>query len=202
MVADGESIASISKEYGYLWTSVWDHGNNAALKAKRVNPNQLCAGDELYIPPMGLKLDEKPSSATHNFVRKGEPTKLKLALSMLGEPRKNEPYVLIFGDQVIHGTTDGEGKLEHFIPGQTKTATLRLKDGKEEYAVALGELDPIDLPKGVQQRLVNLGFPCDISGEIDESTIEAIKKFQGREQLPVTGQLDGATKAKLNELHV
>lgn len=201
-VSEGESIASIAKQNGYLWKTIWDHGNNAALKAKRKNPNQLVAGDELFLPEKGAKAVSKGTDSRHRFTRKGEPTKLKLKLSMLGEPRKNEKYTIVFGDQVIHGTLDAEGRLEHFIPGETKIATLSLSEGKEVYSIALGQLDPIDQPRGVQQRLCNLGCPCEVSGQIDDSTRAALSKFQAQQQLPVTGEPDAATKAKLVALHV
>lgn len=201
-VSDGESIASIAKDNGYLWNTIWDHPGNAALKAKRRNPNQLVAGDEVFLPDKGRKSVSKPVDGKHRFTRKGEPTRFKLKLTTLGEARSNERYTLTFGEQVIHGTTDGEGRIEHFIPGETKSATLMLSKGKEIYAIALGQLDPLDELRGVQQRLSNLGYACDASNELDDQTRAALAKFQAREKLPVTGDPDAATKAKLQELHV
>jgi hypothetical protein len=201
-VSDGESIASIAKDNGYLWNTIWDHPGNAALKAKRRNPNQLVAGDEVFLPDKGGKSVSKPVDGKHRFTRKGEPTRFKLKLTTLGEARSNERYTLTFGEQVIHGTTDGEGRIEHFIPGETKSATLMLSKGKEIYAIALGQLDPLDELRGVQQRLSNLGYACDASNELDDQTRAALAKFQAREKLPVTGDPDAATKAKLQELHV
>ncbi|MGH8444436.1 MAG: peptidoglycan-binding protein [Solimonas sp.] len=201
-VGDNDSIASIAKDNGYLWKTIWDHGNNAALKAKRKNPNQLVAGDEVFLPDKGSKSATKPVDGKHHFTRKGEPTKFKLKLSTLGEARSNEPYTLAFGDQVIHGTTDGEGRIEHFIPGETRSATLSLSKGREVYAIALGELDPIDRLSGIQQRLSNLGYACDVSGELDDGTRAALQKFQQHEKLKDSGEPDAATKARLQELHV
>lgn len=202
IVSDGESIASIAKDRGYLWDTIWNHGRNAALKARRKNPNQLVAGDEVFLPDKGGKSVSKPVDGKHRFKRKGEPTKFKLKLTTLGEARAAERYTLTFGDQVIHGTTDGEGRIEHFIPGETRSATLMLSKGKEVYAIALGQLDPIDQLSGIQQRLSNLGYACAASNELDDETHDALARFQAQQKLPVSGEPDAATRARLQELHV
>ncbi|MGO4782046.1 hypothetical protein AB4084_41815, partial [Lysobacter sp. 2RAB21] len=54
-IGKGESLASIAKERGFLWRTLWEHGNNAKLKAKRKNPNQLVEGDALFLPEKGDK---------------------------------------------------------------------------------------------------------------------------------------------------
>ncbi len=202
-VGKGESLASIAKENGFLWKTLWDHGNNAELKAQRRNPNQLVEGDVLFLPEKGKKEVGKPVDARHKFKRRGEPTRLKLQLLNMGEPRRNEPYTLTFGDEVIHGTTDADGKIDQPIPGETKTATLSLGDGAEVYEVAIGELDPIDEITGVQHRLSNLGFDCEgEDGEIGDATRDALRRFQRANGLEETSEPDAATKAKLTELHV
>jgi peptidoglycan hydrolase-like protein with peptidoglycan-binding domain len=54
----------------------------------------------------------------------------------------------------------------------------------------------------VQQRLNNLGLFCgNEDGNPDDQTTAAIKTFQQKSGLPATGQVDGATRAKLAELH-
>lgn len=199
----GESLASIAKQDGYLWKTLWEHGENAALRARRRNPNQLAEGDVLFLPPKGRKTASRPTDGRHAFKRRGEPTRLKLQLLDMGEPRRDLPYTLVFGDQVVHGQTDGEGRIDQPIPGETRTAMLNLDGGAEAYSVAIGELDPPDVPTGVQHRLSNLGFDCGgESGEIGDATRDALRRFQHAQSLDETGEADAATRARLVELHV
>jgi hypothetical protein len=201
-VGSGESIASIAKENGFLWKTLWEHGNNAALRQKRPYPNQLVEGDEVFLPEKGSKTVSKPVDAKHAFKRKGEPTRLKLQLLSMGEPRRCEPYTLTFGEKVVHGTTDGEGNIDEPIPGESKSATLMLNNGAETYQVGIGGLDPIEEVSGVQHRLGNLGFDCGgEEGEVGDATRKALLAFQRAEGLPETGEIDDATRAKLGERH-
>ena len=200
-VGEGESTSSLAKKNGFFWRTIWEHGENAELKAKRKDPNVLFADDEIFIPERELKQVDKPTEQKHKFKRKGEPCKLKVQLMKAGKPRKNEKYVLNLDGTPISGTTDGEGKLEHFIPGESRSAQLTLRGGKEVIPLRLGDLDPADQPTGLQQRLNNLGFPCGSEdGEVGEMTKEAIKAFQAAFKLNVTGEADDATKNKLKEL--
>jgi hypothetical protein len=200
-VGAGESTSSLAKKNGFFWKTIWDHPENAALKAKRKDPNVLLEDDEIFIPEKKFKDVSKSTDQVHKFKRKGEPCKLKVQLMKAGKPRANEKYVLDLDGKLIDGTTDGDGKLEHFIPGESRSALLMLRNGQEIIPLRLGDLDPIDNPSGIQQRLNNLGFDCGSEdGELEGQTKEAIKKFQAAYQLEVTGEPDDATKNKLKEL--
>lgn len=201
-VSAGESLSSIAKDNGYLWDTIWSHANNAALKAKRPDPNQLIAGDELFLPEKGSKAIAKPVDARHRFKIKGEPTRLQLQLLSMGEPRKNEPYTLVFGDEIIHGSTDEQGRIDQPIPGSIKTATLNLGGGAESYPIAVGELEPLDSIRGVQHRLNNLGYDCGgESGELGPATKKALLAFQKAEGLHESGEIDDSTRGRLGEKH-
>lgn len=202
-VSAGDSLASIAKDNGYLWKTLWEHGNNAGLRRQRSGPNQLVEGDTVFLPDKAAKQVSKATDAKHQFKRKGEPTRLKLQLLDMGEARKNEKYTLTFGDQVIHASTDGDGNIDQPIPGETKSATLMLGDGSETYTIGIGDLDPVDQVSGIQHRLTNLGFPCGgEKGEIGDATRAALKRFQAANSLDETGEADAATKAKLSDMHV
>ena len=200
-VGEGESTSSLAKKNGFFWKTIWEHGENAELKAKRKDPNVLFADDEIFIPEKQSKEVSKATDQMHKFKRKGEPCKLRVQLMKAGKPRANEKYVLNLDGTPINGTTDDEGKLEHFIPGESRVAELVLRGGQESYPLRLGDLDPCDKPTGIQQRLNNLGFDCGSEdGELGDDTKEAIKKFQEAYDLEVTGEADDETKDKLKEL--
>ena len=202
-VSRGDSIPSISKDKGFFWETLWNHGENSQLKAERKNPNQLVPGDEVFVPEIREKKVSKSTDQKHEFVRKGEPHKLRLQLKMLGEARANEAYVLDIDGELTEGQTDGEGKLEHPIPGNASRGRLILQDGKEIIPVRIGHLDPVDVIAGVQQRLNNIGFRCGAEGgdEINEATQQALRLFQEAHKLAVSGEPDEATKEKLRQIH-
>jgi len=200
--SQGDSIPSLAQDNGHFWQKLWDHGENAALKAKRKNPNQLMEGDEVFIPELELKKESRGADSRHVFKRKGVPAKLKMQLFLLGEPRKNEPYVLELDGKLITGNLDGDGKLEQFIPPNCKGGSLQLKGGKEIIPIKLGFLNPIDEISGVKQRLNNLGFRCGSEdNELNDQAKAALKEFQAKHKLPESGELDAATKSKLQAMH-
>jgi N-acetylmuramoyl-L-alanine amidase len=199
-VGKGESAVSLAKKKGFFWRTVWDHGENAELKAKRKDPSLLFETDEIFFPEKQLKEVSKSTDAEHTFKRKGEPCKIKLQLLKLGKPRANEDYIFNIEGTIINGTTDAEGNIEHFIPGEAKSGKLILRGGKEEYPVRVGYLDPVEEVIGVQQRLNNLGYNCSENSKLDEKTKAALKKFQADNKLEATGEIDGATKSKLQSL--
>jgi N-acetylmuramoyl-L-alanine amidase len=198
----GDSIPSLAKENGHFWRTVWDHPQNLQLKTKRKDPNVLSPGDEVFIPEIEVKEESRPTDQRHKFKFKGEAVKFKVRLLLMGEPRKNEPYVLDVDGKLINGTTDGDGQLEHVVPANAKAGRLILKGGAEEFPLRFGHLNPIDEVSGVQQRLNNLGFHCGSEdGEAGDAFKAAVSAFQARYNLPATGEVDGATRAKLEGLH-
>jgi hypothetical protein len=201
-VRQGESIPSIAAQSGFFSDTIWNHPQNSSLKQLREDMNVLSPGDEVFIPEKELKDESGATEQKHSFKKKGEPHKLKLKLLAMGKPRANEDYVLEVGGQLFDGKTDAEGKIEKTIPGNARSGTLILRGGKEKHTVKIGNLDPLDETSGVQQRLNNLGFSCGSeSGKMNEATGQALKKFQIKHNLEVTGQIDDATKAKLKEFY-
>jgi N-acetylmuramoyl-L-alanine amidase len=199
-VGSGESTASLAKKKGFFWRTIWDHPENADLRAKRKDPSVLFADDDIFFPEKQLKEVSKSTDAEHTFKRKGEPCKIKLQLLKLGKPRANEDYVINIEGTLIEGKTDAEGNIEHFMPGEAKSGKLILRGGKEEYPLKIGYLDPLEKVVGVQQRLNNLGYNCSESNKLDEKMKDALKKFQADNKLEASGEIDSATKSKLEQL--
>lgn len=201
-IGQGESIPSIARDRGFFWPTIWNHGNNAALKSLREDPNVLFEGDEVYVPALTIKYESRATEAKHTFKRKGDPVKFRLQLRKFGEPRKAERYVLEIGGKLLEGTTAGDGMLEQWIPGNVRSGKLILNDGKEVYPISISRLDPASMLSGVQQRLKNLGYAVGrADGKPSSRTTDAIRRFQAENNLDATGDADDATVAKLKQLH-
>jgi N-acetylmuramoyl-L-alanine amidase len=200
-VGRGESATSIASQNGFFVDTLWNHPQNSALREKRKTPDQLFEGDELFIPDKDLKQEEGSTGSRHRFKVKGVPAKFRMQLLALGEPRANEDYVLNIDGKLTSGKTDAQGWVKQSIPPGACNGKLVLQGGKEEIPIRIGELDPIEEISGVQQRLTNLGFSAGNSGQLDDQTKAALKRFQAVQGLPSTGEADDATRAKLKQIH-
>jgi type VI secretion system secreted protein VgrG len=109
-----------------------------------------------------------------------------------------------------HGTTDGNGKAEVFIPPTAQRGTITFRgekdeDGEEdveEFELHLGHLDPASEVSGIQGRLLNLGlYDGPLDGEMNPKLEEAIRVFQGRNGLEPTGKLDDSVKSWAERAH-
>jgi N-acetylmuramoyl-L-alanine amidase len=204
VVAAGECVSSISKEVGHFWQTIWDDAANTELREARGNPNVLLEGDRVTIPPLEPKYETGATEMRHRFVRLGEPSKLVLQVKDGRGPRGNEPFTLEVDGETIEGCTDPDGKVDCPIPGDAKRGTLTVGTGARRlvYQLNLGGVDPITETTGVQMRLNNLGFKCgSVDGVIAKRTRAAIKSFQGKQDLPKTGDLDEATRNALLSAH-
>lgn len=198
-VRKGECLSLIAKRYGWEWKALWDHADNAELRALRKDPNILYPGDVVVIP------DKRPGSKSggtdqrHCFSRKGVPSKLRVRLLENGRPIAGRSYEIeIDGAPATRGSSDGDGWIEQSIKPDARKARLAL-EGQPPYELGLGELDPSSETSGVQGRLYNLGYLTgEVSGRMDELTRLAIAGFQARAGLPATGTPDDATRAKLD----
>jgi hypothetical protein len=124
---------------------------------------------------------------------------LRIRLRRGGEPLAEQPFSLEVSDRTIEGTTDADGLLRALVPTETTRATVTVGDAAP-LALEIG-LDPHTEVSGVQARLRNLGFPCPVDGELGETTRAALRRFQERASLEVTGEPDQATQDRLREEH-
>lgn len=203
-VEQGECMSSIAFAYGFFWESLWNHAENAALKQLRESPFVLQPGDVVYIPEPRQRKVDAATELRHTFRRKGVPAVLRLQLLEMTQPLADLPYVLEYGGKEVTGTTDGQGKIEVFLPPDTPQATLRVGEGDDirVYAIALRTLDPAREAKGIQARLANLGYyGGKVHGDLDAATIAAIEHFQRDHGLEATGQPDDATTKALSGHH-
>jgi hypothetical protein len=79
-VREGDCIGNIAFSRGFEWTTIWNHPNNAALKAKRKDPNLLFRGDIVFIPDLRVKQQDCPTDAKYTFTVKGVPARFRIKL--------------------------------------------------------------------------------------------------------------------------
>jgi hypothetical protein len=203
-VAQGQCISSLAEQYGFTPERVWDDAENEALRELRGDANILEPGDRIFIPDREQKLVDCATNQTHRFVRHGVPAKLSLRLVDDGKGHGGRPFVARVGGKEIEGNTDGDGRIEIWIPPRATEVEITVGEGDDArvFLVQLGILDPVTTIRGVQARLDNLGFECEMTGELDEDTVEAITDFQLYIGHPEpSGELDDATRDALATLH-
>jgi hypothetical protein len=203
VVRPGECLSSIAKQHGFRdYRIVYDHPDNASLKAKRRNPNILHPGDEVVIPDKELKEVPVATTALHRFVVKSHAKVLRLRLLAHGhEPVADQPFELEVDHRVIRGRTDGQGGVEQPLPIGVREGLLRVAG--RTLRLRLGALNPLrdtadEGVTGAQARLHNLGFDAGASdGIAGVRTRAALGILQAEERLPITAQLDAATVSAL-----
>jgi len=122
------------------------------------------------------------------------------------QPRANVAFeVLVDGKKLLGGKSDGDGFIEFKVKPEVTKAELVVEPGTSKELrtpLALGGLDPISAISGVKQRLYNLGIDCgDTNDDAHASFAAALAAFQEGQGLQPTGELDAATRARLQEAH-
>lgn len=125
-----------------------------------------------------------------------------------GEPYAKKHYRSAAAGAIAEGETGGDGSISIEVPVDVKMIQVRLWIGEypegatRDFAITIAEeLPPIDSPRGVKQRLQNLGF---YGGKIDDDASnlpDVLRSFQRDRSLEVTGALNDATKAELEKVH-
>jgi N-acetylmuramoyl-L-alanine amidase len=200
VVQPGEHISGIALAQGFEdYDVVWSHANNKDLAGKRDVAHALNEGDEVYIPELKSKPEQKPTGAKHEFTIKQSP--LKLRVKLLGTDMKpvTNAACTMDGTQL---TSDGDGVVEIPVDKLTPDSTLSV-DGTD-LTLTIGRLNTVDdaTPAGWKARLFNMGFLVDptVPDEDDELTF-ALQDFQAEYKLQVTGAFDDATKSKLKDVY-
>ena len=202
-VRPGDCITSIAAEHGHFWQTLWNAPENADLKAAREDPNVLLTGDKVFIPELREKLEPCAAECKHRFRKKGIPAKLRLRLLFGNQPRKDLKYTLTIDGEIMKGATDADGRIEASLPPRARTGLLILhaKSGDERTELEFGAVEPMDSVVGVQQRLLNLGFDVDPTGEIEAKTTLAVAAFQSQQGLEPTGRIDAKLIELLERVH-
>lgn len=203
-VGPGECMSSIALDKGYYWRTIWDHPPNSELKSIRKDPNVLLPKDRVTLPKKNEKQEGGATEMRHRFVRRGEPSRFRFQAKVEDEPLRNSEYVLTVDGKKQEGVTDAEGWIDVDLPGNAHSGELVITCEGQEYrfALNLGHMEPVTEVAGVQKRLQNLGFPPGpIDGIMGPKTRSAIAQFQKSQGMEATGQLDEATRQKLQKAH-
>lgn len=202
-VQQGEYLQSISEQYGFRdYRTIYEHSDNADFKNNRPNPQIIYPGDTIVIPDKEQKQESRPTGQVHTFVVKSQRIKLKVYVRRRGEPVANQPYTLTVGDLQYQDQTDGDGLVEKDVPIGAPEALLHF-DGPPvlDRRLLLGHLDPITTTSGVRGRLNNLGLWAGEPDAPDDDPdyASALRAFQTKHGLDVSGEADDATIAQLQQ---
>ena len=203
-VQPGEHLSRIAAQYGFFdQRTIWDHPQNAALKALRDSPNVLNPGDVLFIPDKIAKTEGRPTGQTHVFQVPADKLLLRISVHDFdNQPIAGEACELEVEGQVYKISTDGSGAIQQEIPKTAEKGTLRVPGLGMELPLRIGYLNPADQESGWQARLVNLGYLAGMAPDSSEDDLDtAIEELQCDYKVQLTGTADDATQQKLKELH-
>jgi hypothetical protein len=209
LVEPGEHLGMIARKFGFAnFSLLWEHPENAALKALRKEPTQLAPGDEVFIPDHVQLIFERLTDASHDF--KVQIDKLELRLKLLGldgKPLANAPVIARIEAPETDSasttleselTTDGEGNLTFEIATHVTSGSLEVEG--VVIPLRIGGLDPVDTETGLRQRLRNLGYlPLEDASDPTQVSL-AVEDFQSDNELPITGKA-ADIETKLVEVH-
>jgi hypothetical protein len=121
----GDCFSSVARKSGLQdYKSVYDHAQNATLKAKRPNPNQLERGDVILVPPAPPPAPAKTKTTT-KFQLPKHPVKLNLVLlDDADKPAKGIKWNLSAATVKHSGTTGNDGRISIEIAADLDEATL------------------------------------------------------------------------------
>jgi len=199
----GDCITSVADAHGHFWQTLWDHPENAEIKAARQDPNVIRTGDKLHVPEIEPKDESGLTEKKHRFRKLGVPAMFRVQLLRGGKPRSALKFTLMIEAVWHQGETDAKGEIEvPLSPGaQTATLLLHTGDGDERLEFNLGHTEPVDTIVGVQQRLRNLGLLKEITGAVDDGMAGAVSLFQRRMGIEPDGLINDDFRTQLRDAH-
>ena len=98
-VAQGECMASIACNHGFVPETIWNHPDNSALKEERGDLLILHPGDVVVIPDLRPREESGATETKHRFRRKGVPMILRMKFFKVKPPEEGEAGVTRSGGQ-------------------------------------------------------------------------------------------------------
>jgi N-acetylmuramoyl-L-alanine amidase len=202
VVRPGDFLGRLAHVHGFDADAVWNHPANADLRRRRTSPEVLATGDILHIPDEPRARHPLRLHATNAFSTRVATVRVRVALSGSGgRPLANARYWLD-GATEPSGTTDGGGIATIEVEPTKTSVSVRVDGCSDVYLLRIGHIEPADSEAGVRQRLLNLSYlPEDSEHVTRERVGEALRRFQQRHGLELTGQPDGATVQALVREH-
>lgn len=210
VVRQGEYLTKLAHTLCFDASAVWNDPQNAALRARRKNPEILCPGDVLMVPEPAPRKPLSLAVGSHNAFKAKVPTvRVAVVVKEGGEPLADEPCMIDGLGPRVPAKSDGEGRVEIEVPLHVREVRLIFYKRALVVPVGVGELDPVEEPSGVRQRLEHLGYYGIVLGPAKraaptpepELDAEALRGFQRAHSLPDTGVADEATRAALVAAH-
>jgi len=213
-VVAGDHISRLAEQFGFAkYETIWNHPQNADLKALRKNPNILNPGDQVYIPDADVKTLDRPADVKHSFTKPAETLKLRLVLNrMYNKPYAIVPCTLSVGSVQTDLTTDGNAQIEQTIKRLDSAGSVKLNDQitvsggaatiQREVDFQIGFLTPLTEVSGQIGRLANLGYYRGPASPPDLDEFKsAVEEFQCENSLSVDGICGPLTQAKLKSVY-
>ena len=209
-VAEGEHLPGIAAQHGFAdFATLWDHPENAELKAKRKNPNILMAGDRVVIPDRETRVESAATDQKHRF--QATLKKLKLRVKVVDLSNQTVRRICFLKtSRTVEPMLQLDELFEAEVHPLETSATMSFPQSpsnpspREDIPLEIGGLDPVDEPSGQQQRLNNLGYFAGFSKTPEPEQLKwAVEEFQcdhkKSDGLQVTGVCEPAKTQKALE---
>lgn len=202
VVRQGDYLTQLAFRHGFDAREVWNASQNEALRRLRPDPEMLAPGDVLQIPDTPAAGPALRIGAANRYVARVPKVRVSIELGDESRALANEPYRVEGLGAPITGRSDGDGRVHLDVPVTTREVHIALPERGVVIPVMVGDLDPLETLSGVRQRLVHLGY-YDLGGRPAEAEddLAAVRRFQRDRQLPITGEVDDATRRALSEAH-
>lgn len=207
-VKPGDTLIALASKNGLKdWTVIADAPENADFKKAHPDPGMLTAGAKVFIPNKVMRHEPSAIDAKHTFKVSKPKAWLRLVVHDAdGAPIASKPFQLTVAGKIVKkGDLPADGLLEVPVPVDALDGRLTVwltESETETWDLRIGYMEPIDGLIGVQARLNNLGFDCgEPKGVMNDKTAAAIRAFQERVGLEVTGTVDDTLKEKLKSYY-
>lgn len=177
---------------------LWQHPDNAALRARRADPGVLAVGDAVHVPdPAPRVYDGLLTRRVHQLVVELPLPTLRLRLVRPGGiPYAGRHCTIELDDHREDVEIGPEGAIEIELGPETTRVSLSFEGQCVELHLA--HLQPVDIEAGWRARLENLGY---LAGPDAYGLRSAVEEFQCDHELVVDGDAGPLTQQALLREH-